>query len=77
MAATLKEKKGDVKDNLLSNKDLEELCKHINNRNRVRWSLYVSPCVFPHYPKEWDTDPDHNVWVPQQSITSLLWGFLT
>ncbi|XP_030904535.2 DIS3-like exonuclease 1 isoform X2 [Melopsittacus undulatus] len=35
MAATLKEKKGDVKDNLLSNKDLEELCKHINNRNRA------------------------------------------
>uniref|UniRef100_A0A8B9G7B1 DIS3-like exonuclease 1 n=1 Tax=Amazona collaria TaxID=241587 RepID=A0A8B9G7B1_9PSIT len=35
MAATLKEKKGYVKDNLLSNKDLEELCKHINNRNRA------------------------------------------
>ncbi|XP_061227155.1 DIS3-like exonuclease 1 isoform X2 [Neopsephotus bourkii] len=34
MAATLKEKK-DVKDNLFSNKDLEELCKHINNRNRA------------------------------------------
>ncbi|NWS39075.1 DI3L1 exonuclease, partial [Probosciger aterrimus] len=35
MAATPKEKKGDVKDNLFSNKDLEELCKHINNRNRA------------------------------------------
>ncbi|KAM6304566.1 DIS3-like exonuclease 1 [Podargus strigoides] len=35
MAATLKETKGDVKDNVFSNKDLEELCKHINNRNRA------------------------------------------
>ncbi|KFO08210.1 DIS3-like exonuclease 1, partial [Balearica regulorum gibbericeps] len=36
MAATLKETKGDVKDNdVFSNKDLQELCKHINNRNRA------------------------------------------
>ncbi|XP_062439861.1 DIS3-like exonuclease 1 isoform X2 [Rhea pennata] len=35
MAATLKESKGDVKDNVFSNKDLEELCRHINNRNRA------------------------------------------
>nr|XP_027322288.2 DIS3-like exonuclease 1 [Anas platyrhynchos] len=34
MAATLKETK-DVKDKVLSNKDLEELCRHINNRNRA------------------------------------------
>ncbi|KAM4893033.1 DIS3-like exonuclease 1 [Sylvia borin] len=31
MAATL----GDGKDNIISNKDLEELCRHINNRNRA------------------------------------------
>ncbi|KFP22692.1 DIS3-like exonuclease 1, partial [Egretta garzetta] len=35
MAATLKETKGDVKDYIFSNKDLEELCRHINNRNRA------------------------------------------
>ncbi|GAB0194271.1 DIS3-like exonuclease 1 [Grus japonensis] len=35
MAATLKETKGDVKDNIFSNKDLQELCRHINNRNRA------------------------------------------
>ena len=34
MAATLKETK-DLKDKLFSNKDLEDLCKHINNRNRA------------------------------------------
>lgn len=34
MAAALKETK-DVKDKVLSNKDLEELCRHINNRNRA------------------------------------------
>ncbi|XP_009981521.1 PREDICTED: DIS3-like exonuclease 1 [Tauraco erythrolophus] len=34
MAATLKEAKGDAKD-LFSNKDLEELCRHINSRNRA------------------------------------------
>ncbi|XP_040536157.1 LOW QUALITY PROTEIN: DIS3-like exonuclease 1 isoform X2 [Gallus gallus] len=34
MAATLKETK-DIKDKLFSNKDLEDLCKHINNRNRA------------------------------------------
>lgn len=45
MAATLKETK-DVKDKVLSNKDLEELCRHINNRNRVRWSLSVSLCLY-------------------------------
>lgn len=36
MAATLRGTTGDVKDNITSNKDLEELCRHINNRNRVR-----------------------------------------
>lgn len=46
MAATLKETK-DVKDKLFSNKDLEELCKHINNRNRVRWSPCVCVCTLP------------------------------
>lgn len=46
MAATLKETK-DTKDKLFSNKDLEDLCKHINNRNRVRWSLCVSVCMLP------------------------------
>ncbi|XP_069722504.1 DIS3-like exonuclease 1 isoform X1 [Phaenicophaeus curvirostris] len=35
MAATLKESKGDVKDYIFTNKDLQELCKHINNRNRA------------------------------------------
>ncbi|KAM6059966.1 DIS3-like exonuclease 1 [Theristicus caerulescens] len=35
MAATLKETKGEVKDYVFSNKDLEELCRHINNRNRA------------------------------------------
>ncbi|POI25893.1 hypothetical protein CIB84_010357, partial [Bambusicola thoracicus] len=34
MAATLEETK-DIKDKLFSNKDLEDLCKHINNRNRA------------------------------------------
>lgn len=38
-AAALSEAKGDVKDDVFSDKDLQELCKHINNRNRVRWSL--------------------------------------
>ncbi|XP_074862490.1 DIS3-like exonuclease 1 isoform X1 [Carettochelys insculpta] len=35
MAATLKDTKIDVTRNLFSNKDLEELCKHINTRNRA------------------------------------------
>ncbi|XP_059714690.1 DIS3-like exonuclease 1 isoform X2 [Haemorhous mexicanus] len=35
MAATLRGTPGDVKDNIISNKDLEELCRHINNRNRA------------------------------------------
>ncbi|XP_036161379.1 DIS3-like exonuclease 1 isoform X4 [Myotis myotis] len=35
MAAISKDKKMEVKENLFSNKDLEELCKHINNRNRA------------------------------------------
>ncbi|XP_005393761.2 PREDICTED: DIS3-like exonuclease 1 [Chinchilla lanigera] len=35
MAAISKEKKMEIKENLLSNKDLEELCRHINNRNRA------------------------------------------
>ncbi|NWU96828.1 DI3L1 exonuclease, partial [Upupa epops] len=34
-AATLDETKGSVKDYVFSNKDLEELCRHINNRNRA------------------------------------------
>lgn len=36
IAAISKDKKMEIKENLFSNKDLEELCKHINNRNRVR-----------------------------------------
>ncbi|XP_023568332.1 DIS3-like exonuclease 1 [Octodon degus] len=35
MAAISKDKKTEIKENLLSNKDLEELCRHINNRNRA------------------------------------------
>ncbi|XP_062357177.1 DIS3-like exonuclease 1 isoform X2 [Cinclus cinclus] len=35
MAATLGGATGAVKDNIISNKDLEELCRHINNRNRA------------------------------------------
>ncbi|XP_026979182.1 DIS3-like exonuclease 1 isoform X5 [Sagmatias obliquidens] len=35
MAAISKDKKMEVKENLFSNKDLEELCRHINNRNRA------------------------------------------
>ncbi|KAM5292142.1 DIS3-like exonuclease 1 isoform 2-T2 [Ctenodactylus gundi] len=35
MAAISKDKKMESKENLLSNKDLEELCRHINNRNRA------------------------------------------
>lgn len=45
VAATLNETKGRVKDYVLSNKDLEELCRHINNRNRVRYSLFVCICL--------------------------------
>lgn len=39
MAAISKDNKMEVKENLFSNKDLEELCRHINNRNRVRGVL--------------------------------------
>ncbi|XP_077603012.1 DIS3-like exonuclease 1 isoform X4 [Crocuta crocuta] len=35
MAAISKDKKMEIKDSLFSNKDLEELCRHINNRNRA------------------------------------------
>lgn len=35
MAAISKDKKMEIKENLLSNKNLEELCRHINNRNRA------------------------------------------
>ncbi|XP_056355795.1 DIS3-like exonuclease 1 isoform X2 [Oenanthe melanoleuca] len=35
MAALLRGTMGDVKDNIISNKDLEEMCRHINNRNRA------------------------------------------
>ncbi|XP_053810665.1 DIS3-like exonuclease 1 isoform X2 [Vidua chalybeata] len=35
LAATLRGTTGEVKDNIISNKDLEELCRHINNRNRA------------------------------------------
>ncbi|XP_075620126.1 DIS3-like exonuclease 1 isoform X1 [Balearica regulorum gibbericeps] len=46
MAATLKETKGDVKDNdVFSNKDLQELCKHINNRNRVGGFSFCGGCL--------------------------------
>ncbi|XP_029093611.1 DIS3-like exonuclease 1 isoform X1 [Monodon monoceros] len=35
MAAISKDKKMEIKENLFSNKDLEELCRYINNRNRA------------------------------------------
>ncbi|XP_021568235.1 DIS3-like exonuclease 1 isoform X2 [Carlito syrichta] len=35
LAAISKDKKMEIKENLFSNKDLEELCRHINNRNRA------------------------------------------
>ncbi|XP_061286117.1 DIS3-like exonuclease 1 isoform X3 [Bos javanicus] len=35
MAAISKDKKMEIQENLFSNKDLEELCRHINNRNRA------------------------------------------
>ncbi|XP_023076567.1 DIS3-like exonuclease 1 isoform X3 [Piliocolobus tephrosceles] len=35
MAAISKDKKMEIKGNLFTNKDLEELCRHINNRNRA------------------------------------------
>ncbi|XP_076984389.1 DIS3-like exonuclease 1 isoform X2 [Tamandua tetradactyla] len=35
MAAISKDKKMEIKENLFSSKDLEELCRHINNRNRA------------------------------------------
>ncbi|KAM9585745.1 DIS3-like exonuclease 1 isoform 1-T1 [Trichechus inunguis] len=35
MAAISKDKKMEIEENLFSNKDLEELCRHINNRNRA------------------------------------------
>ncbi|EDL95796.1 similar to expressed sequence AV340375, isoform CRA_c [Rattus norvegicus] len=35
MAAISKDKKVEIKENLFSNKNLEELCRHINNRNRA------------------------------------------
>lgn len=39
MAAISKDKKMEIQENLFSNKDLGELCRHINNRNRVRGVL--------------------------------------
>ncbi|XP_019389391.1 PREDICTED: DIS3-like exonuclease 1 [Crocodylus porosus] len=35
VAATLKDTKENIKDSLFSNKDLDELCSYINNRNRA------------------------------------------
>ncbi|XP_068954358.1 DIS3-like exonuclease 1 isoform X4 [Petaurus breviceps papuanus] len=35
MAAISKDNKTEIKENLFSSKDLEELCRHINNRNRA------------------------------------------
>ncbi|XP_049633626.1 DIS3-like exonuclease 1 isoform X2 [Suncus etruscus] len=35
MAAISKDKQMGIKENLFNNKDLEELCRHINNRNRA------------------------------------------
>jgi len=32
MAAISKDKKMEIQENLFSNKDLEELCRHINNK---------------------------------------------
>ncbi|KAF3830632.1 hypothetical protein GH733_004451 [Mirounga leonina] len=51
MAAISKDKKMEIKDNLFSNKDLEELCRHINNRNRAaqhsqKQSTELFQCMF-------------------------------
>lgn len=43
MAAISKDKKMETKESLFSNKDLEELCRHINNRNRVRRNFRLLP----------------------------------
>lgn len=49
MAAISKDKKMEIKENLFSNKDLEELCRHINNRNRVRGLSYPSSLLLREY----------------------------
>ncbi|XP_021092693.1 DIS3-like exonuclease 1 isoform X3 [Heterocephalus glaber] len=58
MAAISKDKKMEIKENLLSNKDLEELCRHINNRNRAaqhsqKQSTELFQCMYFK-----DKDPD-------------------
>ncbi|ELW62387.1 DIS3-like exonuclease 1 [Tupaia chinensis] len=60
MAAISKDRRMDVKDNLFSNKDLEELCRHINNRNRAaqhsqKQSTELFQCM---YFKDKDPDSD-------------------
>lgn len=45
MAAISKDKKMEIKENLFSNKNLEELCRHINNRNRVRRNFKLLPII--------------------------------
>ncbi|KAJ7420904.1 hypothetical protein WISP_45979 [Willisornis vidua] len=44
LAATLGGTAGQGKDSVISSKDLEELCRHINNRNRVRILVQSSRC---------------------------------
>ncbi|XP_012865360.1 PREDICTED: DIS3-like exonuclease 1 [Dipodomys ordii] len=58
MAAISKDRKEEIKENLLSNKDLEELCRHINNRNRAaqhsqKQSTELFQCMYFK-----DKDPD-------------------
>uniref|UniRef100_A0A8D1S9T9 DIS3-like exonuclease 1 n=1 Tax=Sus scrofa TaxID=9823 RepID=A0A8D1S9T9_PIG len=58
MEAISKDKKMEIKENLFSNKDLEELCKHINNRNRAaqhcqKQSTELFQCMYFK-----DKDPD-------------------
>ncbi|KAM4829706.1 DIS3-like exonuclease 1 isoform 3-T3 [Thomomys bottae] len=58
MAAISKDKKEEIKEKLFSNKDLEELCRHINNRNRAaqhsqKQSTELFQCMYFK-----DKDPD-------------------
>lgn len=46
LVATSKGDKSGTKENLPSNKELEELCRHINNRNRVRGLVSMHLGVF-------------------------------
>ncbi|XP_078097275.1 DIS3-like exonuclease 1 isoform X1 [Mustelus asterias] len=51
MAAIMKDKKLEPEDSLLSNKDLTELCQHINNKNRAaqrvqKQSIELFQCMY-------------------------------